>query len=98
MPRLKVTATCTATVTEEWIVDITDEEYADLVVDETTRHPSVVMGMTATDENLRDGLIDIGTYVNVENVEVEHEREREIVGFELVADDFTNAVATVGLT
>ena len=87
MPRLKVTATCTATVTEEWIVDITADEYALLVADEATQSlPS-----------LRADLIEVGTYVNVENAHVEGEYDREVTGFELVADDFTNAVDTVGI-
>ena len=90
MPRLKIKATCTATVTEAWIVDITADEYVALMADEATRQPSGA----ASEENLRDGLIDVGTYVGVENVRVDDEYDREIIGFELVADDFTDTPET----
>ena len=91
MPRLRVTANCSALVTEKWIVDITADQYAALLADEATRQLS---GENATDENLRDELIEIGAYVSVENVRVEGEYDREITGFKLIADDSTDTPET----
>lgn len=98
MPRITITTTCQATVTEEWVLDVTDEELEKLKADEATRQPTDTFGGTGTDGEVGLSLVDGGgTYVNVENVNVEDERERTFVGFEVVADDFTNATPSVGL-
>lgn len=90
MPRITVTTTAQATVTEEWVLDVTDEQLALLQEDEATRSPDKY-GNHVTDSGYALDLVNgEGTYVNVENVQVENEHDREATGFERVADDFTN--------
>lgn len=73
MPRIAVSTICTATVEEEWTLDVTDEQLAELQQDQ-----AVALDLIEHSD----------VYVNVENMRTDHETDRMVRSFEVVPDNY----------
>lgn len=79
MPRVTITTICQATVTEEWVLDVTEQELALVQQDET-----------AALDLIRTGG---GTLISVRNVAVTDEHDRDVESVERT-DDAQLEIAT----